>query len=218
MAGALDMERPTLYVEGEDDRHAIIHLLAAHGVELDITDGPVYVQATGSDSQLMKAIGIVAKAASTTMGFAVDIDTTAGRRWDAVCGKLKPRKLGLEAMPPAEGLIAGELGGQRIGVWLLPDNATDASALEDLLLNMVPPGDPILPYAAEATDHAGGLGAPFQPKYRRKAVMRTWLAWQAEPGIAYGLAIKAGWLQTDHENAIRFVTWFKTLFASHLVA
>ena len=211
------MERPTLYVEGEDDAHAIIHLLAQHGIELDRDAGPVYVRAVGSDSQLMKTIGLAAKAApASTVGFVVDIDTTAAQRWQAVSSRLAPLGVKLDDMLSPLGFADDAPGGRRIGAWMMPDNKRNGGCLEHLLDELIPAGNPIRPFAEEATDRAQALGAPFPEKYRLKAIIRAWLAWQEEPGVAYGTAIKAGFLHSDSRLVREFVDWFRKLYEPHL--
>ncbi|MCK6456931.1 MAG: hypothetical protein L6Q92_10440, partial [Phycisphaerae bacterium] len=45
-----------------------------------------------------------------------------------------------------------------------------------------------------------------------KAELYCWLAWQREPGMSFGMALKAHFFRHDSEVALRFVNWFKTLF------
>ena len=54
-------------------------------------------------------------------------------------------------------------------------------------------------------------GALFPDSRRDKAVLRTWLAWQEEPGLPYGLAVSRHYFQ-DTSLARRFAGWFRRLF------
>ena len=56
-------------------------------------------------------------------------------------------------------------------------------------------------------------GAEFAPQDQIKATLHTWLAWQKEPGLPYGTAIKAKYFGNNSPVAMDFVSWFKILFA-----
>ena len=62
---------------------------------------------------------------------------------------------------------------------------------------------------APKTDH----GASYPDGDVRKAVLHAWLAWQQEPGLPYGTAIRARYFMHDSPVAARFVAWFRRLFA-----
>lgn len=47
---------------------------------------------------------------------------------------------------------------------------------------------------------------------RSKAIVHTFLAWQAEPGKPYGQGIRAGYLATAHPLAAAFVAWLEAVF------
>lgn len=72
--------------------------------------------------------------------------------------------------------------------------------------------------AARLVDEANTKDAP-DPPWKRfgdtsqiKAEVRTWLAWQREPGAQLGAAINDRILGSDSPQAISFSRWIKTLF------
>lgn len=147
------------------------------------------------------------------MGFVVDADGTVAHRWQATCDRLKNVGLTLPASAPAAGFVGDSAQFRaRVGVWIMPDNVTDAGRLEDLVRTLVPTGDPLIDHATAATDRAYTLDARFPAQDRIKAELHCWLAWQKEPGRPFGTALKAQFLRHDSDVAMRFVAWFKALF------
>ena len=71
----------------------------------------------------------------------------------------------------------------------------------------------LLPYAEEVAAYAKDeLGAGFSANDTDKAVLHTWLAWQEEPGLSYGTAMRARFFGDDSPAAQAFVSWFRTVF------
>jgi hypothetical protein len=116
-----------------------------------------------------------------------------------------------ESPPPGGFIGASTRFKSRVGVWLMPDNVNDG-ALEPFLTELIHIGDPILAHAEDSTDRAKGIGAAFTDLDRPKAVIHAWLAWQAEPGRPYGMAITAQYFAHDAALAARFVGWYVRLF------
>ena len=85
--------------------------------------------------------------------------------------------------------------------------------LERFLEALVQEADPLLPYAREATRRAKTQhGASYPDCGVRKAVLHAWLAWQREPGLPYGTAIRARYFRHDSLVAEQFVAWFRRVF------
>ena len=91
-------------------------------------------------------------------------------------------------------------------------NSSREGALEDFLIDLIPPNDSLLPHAQIATNQAQKLGASFAANATQKAELRTWLAWCEEPGLPYGTAIKAGYFPHVSPDSEAFVAWFRMLF------
>ena len=93
----------------------------------------------------------------------------------------------------------------------MPDNSSPGT-LENFLSGLVPVEHPVWAYAGEATAEARQRGAGCQEKDHLKSLLHTWLAWQKEPGLPFGVAIKAEFFEKESAAARRFVAWFNRLF------
>lgn len=93
----------------------------------------------------------------------------------------------------------------------MPDNQR-SGALEVFLKDLVDNNDSLLPIAKNSTGLAKKHGALFPDSRNDKAVVRTWLAWQEEPGLPYGLAVSKHYFRHDTDIAVAFVRWFKRVF------
>jgi hypothetical protein len=148
-----------------------------------------------------------------SIGFVIDADVPVPDRWAAVCARLAGVGIELPNEAPSSGFIGySEKFKPRAGVWIMPDNAMNAGQLEDLIKTLVPQGDYLMPHAKAATAKASNLGARFPSVDLLKAELHCWLAWQEEPGLPYGTALKARFFRHDSEVAVRFVAWFRELF------
>lgn len=198
---------PVLYVEGVDDISVIAGLLNRHGYDTRRGEQHLYIKAFGSLDELLDAMQDTIKAErSTPCGFVLDIDIEVTRRWQAVAERLKfdgdpttKLEAPVDAACPVDGYI-GKVKGypHPFGVWLMPDCASDKKKLEDLVATLIPPGDPLKTHAEASTEEAARLvdatnAAAGIETWKRfsepdtiKAQVRTWLAWQKEPGAAFG--------------------------------
>lgn len=186
-----------LLVEGANDEHVIKNLCFLHGIAV-----PFIEDVEGIEEHVR------------TFGIVIDADTNLAAQWDRVKSRLL--RMGYSSVPEhpsAEGWISTESSPMRIGVWMMPDNQLPGM-LEDFVARLVPPGDPLLE-RAEATlqgiEHEGlqRYGATYHPN----ALIHTWLAWQAAPGMPMGRAITTGALRHDTPVALAFVAWLRRLFA-----
>lgn len=217
------IERSNLHVEGDDDMHVVKHLLLRHGIDCpisgdsrpqrDFAANVPDITAAGDKSAVLAAIGTAVPVSNgRSVGFVLDADVEPQDRWRAVCGRLRGFELDLPDEIPPEGFVGdvAELRA-RVGVWLMPDNQQEG-ALEQFLESLVDDDDSILPIAESSTSDALEKGAKFPEVKRRKAVLRAWLAWQEEPGLHYGTAIKARYFRKDSPTALAFVEWYKRVF------
>ena len=220
------VERSSLRVEGGDDMHAIRHLLVRHGVgyELDQALWPSWlplIEAVGGKDAMLRGKIVrtaVSLSSGRAVGFVLDADASVRNRWQAMSNRL--RQAGVASPPaiPEDGFV-GESGEYRarVGVWLMPDNQQEGpegeGTLERFLETLVQEADPLLPYAREATTYAKAVhGASYPDGDVRKAVLHAWLAWQQEPGLPYGTAVRARYFRHDSPAAVNFVAWFRRLF------
>ncbi|MEK7794168.1 MAG: DUF3226 domain-containing protein [Candidatus Hydrogenedentota bacterium] len=209
------LERPSLHVEGKDDEHFIRHLLFRHGFDYDkrpLTSWyPEIKQVVGIDN-LLPELSLQAKVAGNKpVGFVFDANTSMESRWQSVVDRLTPLGFLVPRVPPADGFIGDSADhGTRVGVWVMPDNKSPGS-LEDFLRNLIAEADPLIEHAHRSTQGALNLGAAFPQTKLSKATIHAWLAWQEDPGVRYGVAIRNRYFIHDSEIALRFVHWVRRL-------
>ena len=217
------IERSNLHVEGPNDVHVVYHILRRHGINCPISGNErpqrefaanvPEITPAGDKDAVLAAIGTAVPVSNDrSVGFILDSDQNPRNRWRAVCDRLGEFGLELPEEIPNEGFVADVADYQaRVGVWLMPDNQR-AGALEHFLRDLVDDNDPLLPLAESSTDSAKESGAKFPEVDHRKAVLHTWLAWQKDPGLPYGTAIKAQFFRVDSPAALAFVDWYRRVF------
>lgn len=147
----------------------------------------------------------------THLGLVLDADDDVQKQWERLRRAL-PEGLALPERPDPSGtVVPGLRPNTRFGVWAMPDNVRPG-ALEHLLQTLIVPGDTLWAHAERVTGEAVGHGAEFPPKAKDKAVLRAWLAWQAEPGVPPGRALKSGYFRGASPAVSAFVAWFDRLF------
>ena len=205
-------QRSHLHIEGKDDYHALFHLLATRQLN---TTAPWFpeIKETGGVDRLIDSVDIAIKfGTGHAVGFVLDANASPNDRWRAVSSRLASVGLTPPAALPAAGYIDFcEPFQTRTGVWLMPDNRREG-ALEDFLIDLINPADPLRSHARDATVQAQVMGAGFPANARRKAELRAWLAWCEKPGLPYGSALRAGYFHHDSPDSEAFVTWFRELF------
>ncbi len=214
MAGTI--ERSQLYVEGKDDSHAIRHLLIRHGIDYDQkpwpTSFPSIDDIEGKDTLLKVVKTAVSLSNGRSVGFVLDANASLQSRWNEIASRLRDVDLHLPGEIPAEGFVGESTRYRaRVGVWLMPDNQREGT-LEHFLETLVEEKDLLFPHAEKSARQAKRLGARYSDTDTPKAVLHTWLAWQDDPGLPYGSAIRARYFRHDSAAAKRFVAWFRSVF------
>ena len=209
-------ERSLLYVEGDDDLHAICHLLIRHGIDYDQKPWPdrfPEIKTAGGKEQLLAGMSTgVSLSSGRSIGFVLDANSSLASRWAAASSRLMALGVKTPAEVPPDGFIA-EVSRYRtrVGTWIMPDNQREGT-LESFLEGLVRENDMLLPHAKISTQGARGLHASFPDRLVAKAELHAWLAWQEEPGLPYGSAIRARYFGHDSQAARSFVAWFCCLF------
>jgi hypothetical protein len=209
-----------LLVEGQDDLFAIAHLLEkrfAHGKsKVDAkkdTPGKLHIKPYGGVEDLLAA-GAIEVAAKTyeRLGIVLDANGNPLSRWKSVSDRLASVGVVLPSAPERGGtVVAGVDAGWRVGVWLMPDNASHG-ALEEFLLPLMPPGDVLWSVAQTSTAGAEAPDRRFGANDGLKARLRCWLAWQKDPGAGVGPALASGVLDAQHVAAEPFTKWCEGVF------
>ena len=211
--------QPRLVVEGKDDEHAIRHLLVRHGIDCDEAPAtgllfPSFTPA-GSREKLLEGVKTtVSLNDGKAVGFVLDANSSLQDRWNAMVSRLRELDVKTPEAIPLNGFVGeSPTYGARVGVWLMPDNQR-GGALEHFLETLIHEADPLIEHARGSTDHAKALGAryPDHDNGFKKAVLHAWLAWQENPGLPYGSAIRARYFRHDSPVAERFVGWFRRVF------
>lgn len=214
-----DRERSDLLVEGKNDAHAIRHLLTQRGFgyggygDEPPPPLPIFSAPAEGIDRLLAQVGVkVRSSTGRAVGFVMDTNDCPQDRWRAVASRLCEVGVDVDAEIPSTGFIGESRQYKtRVGVWLMPDNRR-SGALEDFLADLVDPDDRLLSHARKATGEARTLGAEFGEGDTQKAVIHAWLAWQREPGLPYGTAIRARYFTNDTPAADNFVSWFRRLY------
>jgi hypothetical protein len=219
-------ELPVLYVEGPDDTSVISALLKVHGC--DTREGKQHLEIrklSNLETLLKRMPDAIRSASERPIGFVLDTDVTMARRWQAVCGQLKIAGATTPKTCPRGGYF-GQLKEYpfRFGVWLMPDCHTSHQKLENLIQSLLPPGHPLWTHAVDSTAKAATIVGQANRRVRRKqwncfskndrikAEVRTWLAWQEEPGAPMGTAIRSSILAANSPAALLFLRWLRELF------
>ena len=215
---ASSIPRSRLVVEGTDDEHAIRHLLVRHGIDCDAAPAagrlPSFTPAGGREKLLEGVTTAVSLSNGRAVGFVLDANSSLQDRWNAMVSRLREMDVETPDTIPPDGFVGeSPTYRARVGVWLMPDNQR-SGALEHFLKTLIHEADPLIEHARDSTELAKQLGAryPDDDNGVAKAVLHAWLAWQENPGLPYGSAIRARYFRRDSPVAERFVGWFHRVF------
>jgi hypothetical protein len=203
-----------LLVEGPDDCFTIIHLLERHMVHWsgDDLEIPYIWTKEGIDGLLVEMKVLYnSRSPGGKLGIVADANDHPDKRWRMLRSRLGEIDIQLPEKPTPGGEVFPETSRKvRVGIWVMP-NHSDPGSLEDFLLPLIPQKD-LWHFARKATSEAKQAGAAFPKKSMSKAEIRTWLAWQKEPGLPYGKAMKREYFLHRSTQADAFVAWFRRLF------
>ena len=214
MAGKL-----LLMTEGPDDQHVWANICVRHQLALsedEKSPGRIHIVPCEGIDRLLETFPQRLKTSDIeAVGVVADADTDVLCRWRSLRNHLVNGKYGnVPDMPDPNGTIVPAPPDSilpRVGIWLMPDNRT-AGILEDFLRFLVPKSTPLFDRAERAVAAIPDDERLFNPKDMPKALIHTWLAWQAKPGKPLGLAIQARYLDPEVQEAQVFVSWLQRLF------
>lgn len=222
---------PRLYVEGPDDVSAVSALLKTHGVDTERGKKHLFVHKDfGGVDQILENLKLIAQDCNDfATGLILDIDTTVPQRWGAVAGALARAAYSghPSQWPETDGAfqqgIRFELSykgarlGHPFGVWLMHDCRTTGAKLENLMRDLIEPADrPMWDYARSCTEGAGRMDSGGKTRFSApdaiKAEIRTWAAWQQEPGMLYGPIIEKHYRPRSLGYVTAFLRWLRDLY------
>lgn len=203
-----------LLVEGKDEERILPQLIERAGIPWGPRNAEIvriheiggYPNLAGQFQAQLKNAGL------RRLGIVVDANSDPTARWQSLSATLAS-ECQLPQTPAFNGFVAPSTrSNKRLGVWMMPDNAT-RGMMETFLLALRPAANaPLLAHAEEAVNNARTHGAPFGETHRDKALIHTWLAWQEPPGRQMHDAVKQAMLDSTLPYAKPFTDWFKDLY------
>jgi len=200
-----------LLVEGNDDKHVLMHLCGNHHLRLD------EIKEHGGIDNLLESFPVRLKAGEDgdIVGVIVDADTNLESRWQGLRDRLNtlgyqnvsaaPEPNGTVIDPPEDTLLP------RVGIWIMPNNQT-TGILEDFLLFLVPRDSQLLAHVETSVQNIPNDQCLFSPLARPKAIIHTWLSWQREPGKPFGTAIMEKFLDPNVVEVELLIAWLRRLY------
>lgn len=217
-------ENRILLVEGTDDLHVLAHIFKAHGHEGKITikeqEGVDKLKKRLDENtfeNLLDDLPVELKGSEVSaVGIIVDADLDIKARWESLANRLKELKYeDIPDMPKKEGIICTGRDLPKLGIWLMPDNSLPGM-LEDFVKLLVPDEQKnLLEKAVAVVESIPKEERQFVTKNSdktSKAQIHTYLAWQARPGVPYGIAIREKFLKADSQPTADLMNWIKDLF------
>lgn len=149
----------------------------------------------------------------STLGVVLDADAFLKERWQSIKTQFERMGYNIPQSPDSQGtIIEGQGRNPRIGIWIMPNN-THSGMLEDFVKFLVPENDELLSEVNKTLDSIEGKRLNnYTLLHRSKAQIHTWLAWQEDPGVPMGLAIKKKYLTTNSKECQEFIQWLEKLF------
>jgi hypothetical protein len=207
-----------LLVEGKTDKYLIEEICRDTKLSLqDITfQIPGSKQDDGGISQLLKGLPIIIKNANQlgdVVGVVIDADLNAAGRWQHIRQLLTDVGYSIQLTDVSQGLVVeSHTVLPRFGLWMMPNNQ-DEGILENFIRQLIHEKDILQPEVEQILDGLRAKELQLFPDVKRpKAFIKTWLAWQEDPEISFGVAIKKKVLMTDAALCQQFTTWLKRLF------
>jgi hypothetical protein len=203
--------KKVLLVEGADDVHVIKHICGNRGVN------PIDEIAPQQNvERLLENFPVRLKESDIgILGIVLDADTDLAGRWDALRHRLTQAGYGdVPQHPDSAGTILESPPNTllpRFGVWIMPDNQS-TGILENFLHFLVPAGSQLFGHVQASVASIPVAERRFSQVDEPKAVIHTWLAWQAEPGRPLGTAITAKFLDPNVPVVDILVAWLNALF------
>ena len=194
-----------LIVEGRDDRYAAQHIWNRHTGAFSLSVS----EKDGVENLLNSIRNEVRVPGRRVVGIIVDADDDPIARWRAVSDRLRDVNIQTPRSPDPDGTVVDTPNMPRIGIWLMPDNAS-AGELEDFISEMIPDDDPVWPLSADYIDGIPPAHRKFSANKETRAKVHAWLAARENPR-PMGQAIRARDLEIGGALCQRFIAWLDNL-------
>ncbi len=189
------------------------------------------IEAGGIEAALFAFREGLANPALTNLGLVVDADDHAAARWQRILSLLREHLPGFDGSSAdlgEEGWVYHLVGDSitiqekrfayhmreslTIGVWIMPDNRSPGH-LEHFVASLTPQEDPLWQHSQKTVEDLSTKDfCRFPQSKSQKALVHTWLAWQENPGLPFGTAVEAGFLDARSPTADAFVRWMERVF------
>lgn len=198
-----------IVVEGSDDFHFLFQWLT----QANLLSEFCFREATGIDEVLKLFPVILKESGLVSLAIIIDANSSPSSRWESV--RVRLIRFGYEARNiPEEPILSGFVLRQAplpvVGVWLMPDNAHEGY-LEHFVAALIDDQDELWPRAQAVVDELPAESRRFSAGHLAKAKIHTWLAWQREPGIPMGLALRERYFRVEAEMGRAFQAWLEEL-------
>ena len=205
-----------LAVEGFEDLYSVVGIMRAY---IDwperVEEAPVWIEQVGSADEILDStyLDVLLRSVPVKMaGIMIDANSNADSRYRRICNKCNSRFPRMPDKLPQDGLVVENEQGKRLGVWIMPNNASNG-ALENFLIELIPgPAKPLFKYARESVAGAREFDAPFRDAHSEKAQLYTWLAMQDPPSQNPRNALYSKALDPGLPAAQKFSKWFRRLY------
>lgn len=212
------MERNSLLlVEGDSDKQFVETICKLHKLSTDFE-----IKKAGSITSLKSLLKVQIKSTQiySKIWVIIDADTNFDSAWQSIRDILirsdKYRKLNNNTALSEGGIVVNPDNSNDIviGVWIMPNNS-DIGMLEDFLANLISKDDLLYKKSIETIDSIEENRKDYTNLYKEvhksKAILRTWLAWQDEPGLSITVAIRKKIFDINIELCEKFILWLKKL-------
>ncbi len=202
-------------VEGGDDAHFVQHFVRlTTGHELLVSKS---IQHRDGHSGLLKRAGVIGRETGyRSVGFVCDADADPEQRWRELRLKLG---VYLPEDPVTTGAVVPFVRDTKLGLWLMPGDGSsgDFEAFLGAIRCNAPPQPQLWEKSISTVASIEIEHRLFLDKDAAKAELRTWLAWQREPGASPGLAVTMDCFDLEHPLAVSLADWFRRLLPAPVV-
>jgi hypothetical protein len=216
-----------LILEGRNDAHVISNLIDAKNLDITGYEAKAryeteFISTGNSKAGALKALNVAIKSRELDrIGIVIDADSEVenpvAQTWQSILGVLQRNGYqNLPLQPRSSGTIIQQVEMPQIGIWIMPDNVNQGY-LEHFFEQLIVQNDPFL---LEATQMTEGFISQrrnrFSPVHLQKAKIHTWLAWQADPELPMGKALRKEFVDLENIRATEFLNWLRTTFETHV--